>query len=65
MIDTGIGIPGEEHEAIFEVFHRCQTPMQQASQGTGLGLSIANSWWNNMEAGSGSRVSPIREVNSI
>ena len=40
VIDTGIGIPRDEHEAIFEVFHRCQTPMQQACQGTGLGLSI-------------------------
>jgi PAS domain S-box-containing protein len=40
VIDTGIGIPPEEHEAIFEVFHRCLTPTQHVCEGTGLGLSI-------------------------
>lgn len=40
VIDTGIGIPHEEHEAIFETFHRPQTSIQQASEGTGLGLAI-------------------------
>ena len=40
IIDTGIGIPGEEHEAIFETFHRRSAPTQQACEGTGLGLSI-------------------------
>jgi len=40
VMDTGIGIPPEEHEAIFEVFHRCQTPGQPICEGTGLGLSI-------------------------
>jgi PAS domain S-box-containing protein len=41
VIDTGVGIPYEEHEAIFEIFHRRLTPpTQHALEGTGLGLSI-------------------------
>ena len=40
VIDTGIGIPHEEHEAIFESFHRHLTPTHQVCEGTGLGLSI-------------------------
>jgi signal transduction histidine kinase len=38
VIDTGIGIPLEEHERIFEKFHRIAGP---AYPGTGLGLAIA------------------------
>jgi len=40
VIDTGIGIPFEEQEAIFETFHRCLTSTQEVCEGTGLGLSI-------------------------
>jgi len=40
VIDTGIGIPFEEHEAIFETFHRCLTSTQDVCEGTGLGLAI-------------------------
>jgi len=40
VIDTGVGIPCEEHEAVFETFHRRLTSTQDASEGTGLGLSI-------------------------
>ena len=40
VIDTGNGIPREEHEAIFETFHRCLTTSQDVCEGTGLGLSI-------------------------
>ncbi|WP_051978935.1 PAS domain-containing sensor histidine kinase [Edaphobacter aggregans] len=40
VIDTGIGIPPEENEKIFEVFHRYLTPTQHVCEGTGLGLSI-------------------------
>ena len=40
VIDTGIGIPIEEHEAIFESFHRLMPPTQHVCEGTGLGLAI-------------------------
>jgi PAS domain S-box-containing protein len=40
VIDTGIGIPREEHQAIFETFHRRLVPTQEAGEGTGLGLAI-------------------------
>lgn len=40
VIDTGIGIPPEEHEAIFEGFHRSLTATQHVCEGTGLGLAI-------------------------
>ncbi len=40
--DTGIGIPLDEHEKIFEVFHQSKSLTQSlARSGTGLGLSIA------------------------
>jgi signal transduction histidine kinase len=38
VVDTGIGIPAEEHERIFEKFHRLAGPEHG---GTGLGLAIA------------------------
>ncbi len=38
--DTGIGIPPEHHERIFEQFVRLDHPMVEQAQGTGLGLTI-------------------------
>ena len=38
VVDSGIGIPEEEHERIFEKFHRIGGPEYA---GTGLGLAIA------------------------
>ena len=38
--DTGIGIPGEEQDALFQKFFRASTAQAMAIQGTGLGLSI-------------------------
>ena len=38
--DTGIGIPAEEQDALFQKFFRASTAQAMAIQGTGLGLSI-------------------------
>ncbi|HVC87179.1 MAG TPA: HAMP domain-containing sensor histidine kinase [Gaiellaceae bacterium] len=39
--DTGIGIPGEEREKLFERFFRSQAALERQIQGTGLGLYIS------------------------
>ncbi len=40
VIDTGVGIPPEEQERVFERFYRGEHPFVLATPGTGLGLSI-------------------------
>lgn len=40
VTDTGIGIPAEEQDALFQKFFRASTAQALAIQGTGLGLSI-------------------------
>jgi PAS domain S-box-containing protein len=40
VTDTGIGIPSEEQDALFQKFFRASTAQAMAIQGTGLGLSI-------------------------
>ncbi|TIC83966.1 ATP-binding protein [Nocardioides sp. GY 10127] len=38
--DTGLGIPAEEQEGLFQRFYRSSTAVDRAVQGPGLGLSI-------------------------
>jgi len=38
--DTGIGIPAEERDRIFEEFYRAPNAQDSGKDGTGLGLSI-------------------------
>lgn len=42
VTDTGIGIPAEMHERLFEDFVQVDSPMQKRFRGTGLGLSLCN-----------------------
>jgi len=61
--DTGVGIPREEHAAIFDKFHQVGTTTKGVREGTGLGLAITK-WlvehhggriWVESEVGKGSR----------
>jgi signal transduction histidine kinase len=38
--DTGIGVPEEQHQAVFDKFHQVTATTKGASEGTGLGLAI-------------------------
>lgn len=38
--DTGIGIPAEEHAAVFDRFHRTPRSMRGGRQGVGIGLPL-------------------------
>jgi DNA-binding response OmpR family regulator len=38
--DTGIGIPADKHERIFERFFQTDVPESMVNQGTGIGLAI-------------------------
>jgi signal transduction histidine kinase/CheY-like chemotaxis protein len=40
VVDTGIGIPGEKQQAVFEDFFQIGNPERDRSQGLGLGLPI-------------------------
>lgn len=38
--DTGVGIPAEDHETVFEEFHQLGNPERNRANGLGLGLSV-------------------------
>ncbi len=40
--DTGIGIPDDQLQAIFEEYHQIDNPARERSRGLGLGLSIVH-----------------------
>ena len=63
--DSGVGIPKDQLESIFEKFHQVEAEETRTSPGTGLGLSISRELvkahhgriWAESETGSGSRFS--------
>lgn len=42
--DTGVGIPEDRHESIFERFWQIEDPLTRRAGGTGLGLTVARSF---------------------
>jgi signal transduction histidine kinase len=79
VLDTGIGISGENLQLIFEEFSQIEHPLQRRSKGTGLGLPLCRKLADLLggrvdvesEVGVGSRFSltlprhPVREAQSI
>ena len=65
ICDTGVGIPPEDHEAIFNEFHQVGVTTKGLKEGTGLGLAITRGLvehhggriWVESEPGKGSRFS--------
>jgi signal transduction histidine kinase len=60
--DTGVGIPEDQVDKVFEKFHRVESPLHHSASGTGLGLAITKGLveahqgqiWVESEVGKGS-----------
>ncbi|HET9444697.1 MAG TPA: hybrid sensor histidine kinase/response regulator [Steroidobacteraceae bacterium] len=74
--DTGIGIPAEQHERIFEEFYQLNNPSRDRSRGLGLGLAtvrrivqlLGHPLWLRSTVGKGSRFTieiPIADPSRI
>ena len=69
--DTGVGIPPQEHEAVFDKFHQVGATTKGVREGTGLGLAITKRLveqhggriWLESEPGKGSRFTFTLPVN--
>lgn len=48
IFDTGIGIPAEEHDLIFDRFYQVSSGAARQHSGSGLGLGMAKSWVEKM-----------------
>ena len=59
VIDTGLGIPPERREAIFEAFEQADSAVARRYGGTGLGLAIARSLCAVMGYGLEMRPNPL------
>lgn len=57
--DTGVGIPKEQHEIIFENFRQCNSQSTRKYGGSGLGLAITQKLTSMM----GGKISLISDVN--
>jgi signal transduction histidine kinase len=42
VADTGVGIPKEKIEKIFDKFYQVQNQMRHSEEGLGLGLALCN-----------------------
>jgi signal transduction histidine kinase len=70
VVDSGVGIPEDQLESIFEKFHQVEGGPARTAPGTGLGLSISRELvkahhgriWAESRAGAGSRFSFVIPV---